>query len=71
MNTPLILRRVEGESIQDYNRRWGVWREEQAAKRRAQERSTAIQEELVAAAWAPKRVEKWLEAGGFELLEAL
>ena len=35
------------------------------------ERTAIYKEELIAAAWHPKRVEKWLEAGGFELLEAL
>ena len=69
--TPLILQRATGESIPDYNRRWRAWREEQVVKKRAQERCAIIKEELVAAAWAPKRVEKWLEVGGFELLEAL
>ena len=49
-NTPLILQRGKEESIPDYNRRWRAWREEQAAKRRAKERSAAIKEELVAAA---------------------
>ena len=67
-NTPHILQPKENESIQDYNLRY---REEKAAKKRAQERSAAIKEELVAVVWAPKRVEKWLETGGFELLEAL
>jgi len=32
-------------------------------KRRAKERSALIKEELVAKAWHPSRVEKWLEAG--------
>lgn len=30
-----------------------------------------FKEELIAAAWHPKRVERWLEMGGFELLDAL
>lgn len=68
-NTTLI--RGETESVETYNQRWRAWREEQAAKRRAKERCAIIKEELVAAAWAPKRVEKWLEVGGFELLESL
>ena len=70
-NSSLILKRAINEHIPHYNLRWRAWREEEAAKKRAQERSRAIKEELVAAAWAPKRVEKWLEVGGFELLEAL
>jgi hypothetical protein len=35
------------------------------------ERTATYKEDLIAAAWHPKRVEKWLEVGGFELLEAL
>jgi hypothetical protein len=34
-------------------------------------RTAIFKEDLVAAVWHPRRVEKWLEAGGFELLEAL
>jgi hypothetical protein len=35
------------------------------------EKTATYKEELIAAAWHPKRVEKWLEVGGFELLDAL
>jgi hypothetical protein len=35
-------------------------------KRRALARCAAIKEELMAAAWAPARVERWLEAGGID-----
>ncbi len=35
------------------------------------ERTAIYKEDLMKAAWHPCRVEKWLEAGGFELLEAL
>jgi hypothetical protein len=35
------------------------------------ERTAIYKEDLIAAVWHPRRVEKWLEAGGFELLEAL
>ena len=35
-------------------------------------KQTAIfKEDLIAAAWHPRRVEKWLEIGGFELLDTL
>ena len=40
-------------------------------KKRNQDRCLAIKEDLMAAAWHPRRVEKWLEIGGFELLDAL
>jgi hypothetical protein len=35
------------------------------------EHTAIYKEELIAAAWHPRRIEKWLEVGGFELLEAL
>lgn len=35
------------------------------------ERIQPFKEELMAAAWHPRRVEKWLELGGFEMLDAL
>jgi hypothetical protein len=47
------------------------WQEQPRSKERSQERCKIIKEELMMTAWHPKRVEKWLEAGGFELLEAL
>ena len=40
-------------------------------KKRVQERCSLIKEDLMATAWHPRRVEKWLETGGFELLEAI
>jgi hypothetical protein len=47
------------------------WQELPRSKKRSQERCKIIKEELMMSAWHPRRVEKWLEAGGFELLEAL
>lgn len=70
-HTPLIIPKRDGEKYAGYNARWNEWREEQASKKRCQERSKAIHEELVAAAWAPSRVEKWIEIGGFDLLDSL
>jgi hypothetical protein len=58
-----IFQLKEGESIQDYNLRWGVWREVEASKKRSQERLEAVKEELMASAWHPSRVERWLDAG--------
>lgn len=77
VDTPLILeRRISEayiyESIPEYSARWKLWREEQeASKKRCQERTEAVKEDLIASVWHPRRVEKWLEVGGFELLEAL
>jgi Leucine-rich repeat (LRR) protein len=58
-NTPLILQRKDYESSNAYNLRWRVWRE----KKRNQERCLVVKEELMAAAWHPNRVERWLDAG--------
>ena len=66
---PLLLERKEGESIQDYNLRWREWREEKASRERSQERCKEIKESLIAELWHPRRVEKLLELGGFEMLE--
>jgi len=62
-NTPLILQREEPESIPDYNLRWRAWREEEASKKRTQEKARILKEEIVMEAWHPDRVEKWLDAG--------
>jgi hypothetical protein len=66
-NVPLILKRRDNESIADYNLRWREWKkqraEEQASKQRIQERHKLLKEEIVAAAWHPRRVERWLDQG--------
>jgi hypothetical protein len=38
-----------------------VWREEQAAKKRCEERCSAIKEDLMAATWHPSRVARLTE----------
>jgi hypothetical protein len=53
----------EGESLDSYRARWNAWWDEKEHEERARARSAAVKEELVAAAWAPARVERWLEAG--------
>lgn len=40
-------------------------------QKRVKDRIQPFKEELIAAAWHPRRVEKWLEMGGFELLDSL
>lgn len=40
-----------------------VWRRYGGTRRRCEERCAALKEELMAAAWAPRRVAAWLEAG--------
>ena len=68
----LLIQRNEGESIQDYGKRWDDIREERKeleSKQRCVERCLSVKEELMAAAWHPNRVERWLEIGGFEMLD--
>jgi hypothetical protein len=60
-NTLLVWGKTE--SIQNYNERWRKWREEQASKKRSQERSKVIKRDLVENVWHPRRVQKLLEAG--------
>lgn len=38
---------------------------------RQQYRCKELKEEIIAAAFHPRRVEKWLELGGFEILESI
>ncbi len=45
--------------------------EARVSRRRIQARVAALKEELVAAVWAPARLAKRLEEGGWELVEAL
>ena len=72
INCPnLVIKRQNIEFVRDYEQRWKPVREEMLYKPRIQARCAAIKEELMAAAWHPRRVEKWLEIGGFELLDAL
>lgn len=71
IDTPPLLEKQDRENDGKFILRCRAWKEEQAAAARAKERSSAIHEELVAAVWAPHRVEKWLETGGFEMIEAL
>jgi hypothetical protein len=66
-NTPLILQFGEGERIQSYTRRWNTWK----SKIRCQERCKQIKEDLVAAVWHPRRVERLIETYGLEVLEVL
>jgi hypothetical protein len=74
----LLIQPMEGEMIQAYEQRWKPIREEQkkkreelANKKRTQARCLTVKEELMAAAWHPSRVEKWLEIGGFEMLDMM
>jgi hypothetical protein len=67
----LVLPIEVGETIDSYRARWNAWWDEKEERERAEARCEALKEELVAAAWAPARVERWLAAGGFEILEAM
>ena len=66
----LLIKPMEGETIEAYEERWKPIREEQKKKceelvnkKRIQERCLVIKEELMATAWHPRRVERLLDAG--------
>ena len=76
-NTNLLLQRKEDESIESYRLRWEEWWareelriEELNSKNRIQDRCRELKENLMMEVWHPRRVEKWLEVGGFELLDS-
>ncbi len=62
-NTSLLISRGEEESLESYRARWNAWWDEKESMERLQARCAALKEDLMAAAWAPARVERWLEAG--------
>jgi invasion plasmid antigen len=62
-SSPLILKRNLREPIEDYVKRW--------EKYHANKRCAAIKEELIAAAWNPRRVEKWIKEYGIEMLDTM
>jgi hypothetical protein len=64
---PLLIQQREYETIHEYNVRWESLRE----KLRIQARCLAVKEELMAAAWHPQRVERWIEAYGIEILDTM
>lgn len=59
------------ETVQEYKVRWNAWKEENDAPVRAHKRNEHIKEELMAAFWNPRRIEKILEQGGWELMDSL
>ncbi len=69
-NTPLIIQKDKDESVQSYEARWAEWRWNQVLKE-AKDRCSIIKEELIATVWHPQRVERWLEAGGWDAIEAM
>jgi hypothetical protein len=44
--------------------------EKYSSQKRCQERARLIKEDLIAAVWHPRRVEKMLDEGGFELIDS-
>jgi hypothetical protein len=65
---PLLLKRGAGETDLGYMARWDEWHQKRSAMKKAKKRCAVIKEELMAAAWAPARVERWVEAGDENLL---
>jgi hypothetical protein len=52
-----------GDTMETYIERIRDWQESSLYKQRTQERCRIIKEDLMKAAWHPRRVKKWLEAG--------
>lgn len=69
--SPLLLEQQADETIQEYNTRWCQWKEEQASKKRCQERCGVLKEDLIAEAMHPRRIQRWLDTYGFEVLECI
>jgi hypothetical protein len=65
---PLLLKRRAGESDLGYMARWDEWHQKRSAIKKAKKRCAVIKEELMAAAWAPARVQRWVETGDENLL---
>ena len=59
---PFRIQRGAGKSQSDAWRHF--WRLSSHMK-------AGLKEEIIAAAWHPRRLEKWLEAGGWDLVESL
>ena len=58
----------EGETMEAYIERIRDWQERPLSKQRTQERCRIIKEDLMKAAWHPRRVKKWLEAGTLDVM---
>jgi hypothetical protein len=51
--------------------KWIRAEQEKVVKERVQKRTRELRQEIVAAAYHPKRVEKWLEQCGFDFLDVM
>lgn len=65
---PLLLKNEKGESSLRYMDRWHEWHRMEYEKYMTQKQCRAIKEELMAAAWHPRRFERWLETGDENLV---
>jgi hypothetical protein len=67
-----LPQRNNNENMKDYILRFRSWQELEASRNRVQERARNIKEELVAAVWHPKRVQRIIDLCGedydFEML---
>jgi Leucine-rich repeat (LRR) protein len=76
---PTFLPRNNKGYLYDVQQRWREWRvyqrgqwiKEELSKHRIQKRSRLLKEDLVAAVWHPRRVEKLVEQHGMEVLDGL
>ncbi len=76
MNTPLLITLEEDESMDSYRARWDLWWDEQdrlaeetASMERSQGRCRELRQDLMAEVWHPRRVEKLIEAGAWDVLD--
>ena len=68
---PLFIKQGRFESIEIYTKRWEPIHEKLESKNRCLERCSAVKEELMAAAWHPRRVERWINECGIEVLDVM
>lgn len=64
-----ILKIEDNESQADFNKRINNLREDYNSMFRCQKRCRAIKEDLIAEVMHPRRIERLIEAGGFEALD--
>lgn len=66
-NNQLLIDIVYTETPQTYSNRLTAFE----SRKRVTDRARTIHEELVSVVWHPSRVEKWLDLGGWELIDSL
>jgi hypothetical protein len=67
---PLLYPRTMEMSMRQFRNLWNTYHEKKS-KTRIQKRASLLRQEIVAKAFHPDRVEKWLEQGGHPLVEMM